>query len=203
MAKETMLAAEERQLFRGCNGELVRNIQSGEGVLAASRVPGILGKGQRCAGNSGAENFAYVIQSAAVGVSSAYSKLFEKIVGAELSLQSVIVGETAIVALQHQAFGAISAAQRRICCLSRTKQHLRSSAARKSSGRGGVAGNNGIAIHRLEEIISVVAHITQFHGGVAGNFTLETEIPAIHFVRAKVGGNSYFSRAEAAWIKDQ
>src|SRR6476646_8160387 len=107
MAKESMLAREERQLFRGCNGELMRNIQPGVRVLTAARVPWILGKGKRIAGDPGTENFAYVIEGTARSVSSAYAKLFEKIVGAEFSLQSVIVGKSAIIAIQHQAFGTV------------------------------------------------------------------------------------------------
>src|SRR6476646_2156346 len=124
MAKDPMLGLEEWKLLCGRDGCQVWEVQSGEGVLAASGVPWILSESQRCTAGSGAENFAHVIKSTAIGVSSAYSKLFEKIVGAELGLQSVIVGETAIVALQHKAFSAAGSAQRGICCLSRAKQHL-------------------------------------------------------------------------------
>src|SRR5579871_867544 len=203
MAKGPMLAGEEGQLFCGCDGELVRNIQAGEGVLAAAGVPWVLGKGKRIAGDSRAEDFAYVIESAAIGVSSAYAELFEKIVGAELGLQSAVIGKAAIVALQHQAFGTIGAAQRGIFRLSGPQQYLRSGAASGSGGRGGIAGNNGIAVYGLEKVISVIAHITQFHGGVAGDFTFQTKIPAVDFVRTKVVGDSYLTRAEAAWIEDQ
>src|SRR5229473_2712737 len=164
MAKESMLALEEGQLFCGRDGELVRNIQAGVGVLAAARVPWVLGKGQRCAAGSGAENFAYVIKSVAISVSSAHTELFKKIVGAELGLQSVVVGEASIVAFQHQAFRTIGTAQRGICCLSWAKQHLRTGTASEPSGRGRVAGHNGIAVHGLEEVISVVAYVTQLHG---------------------------------------
>ena len=79
---------------------------------------GFWAKASVCTGNSGAENFAYVIERTAVGVSSADSQLFEKIVGTELSLQSMVVGEAAVVALQHKAFGTVGTAQSRIDGLS-------------------------------------------------------------------------------------
>src|ERR1700730_878639 len=140
------------------------NIQTGEGVLAASRVPGVLGKGQRRSTGSGAEDFAYVIECTAVGVSSAHAQLFEKIVGAKFSLQSVVIREAAIVALQHQAFRAIGTAQRGISRLSGAKQHLRTGADSQPGRRGRVTGHNGIAIYGLEEVVSVVAYIAQLNG---------------------------------------
>src|SRR5690349_15358055 len=98
-----MLPLEEGHLFSGSDGELVRDIKTGKRILSASRIPRVLGKSQGGAGNAGAEDFAYVIQRAAIGICRAHAQLLEKIAGAELSLQSMVVGETAIVAFQHQA----------------------------------------------------------------------------------------------------
>src|ERR1044071_7356878 len=107
-----MLPLEEGHLFGGSDGELGGDIKPGERVLPASRVPGVRGKSERGADNACPEDFAYVIQRAAIGVGRAHAQLFEKIAGAELSLQSVVVGEAAVVAFQNQAFGAVGAAQR-------------------------------------------------------------------------------------------
>src|SRR5690348_17140837 len=142
-----MLPLEEGHLFGGSDGELVRDIKTGERILAASRVPWVLGESQSGAGNAGAEDFTYVIQRAAIGVCRAHAQLLERIARAELSLQSVVVREAAIVTFQNQAFGAISTAKGGICRLSGTKQDLRAGAAGESRWRGRVACNNGIAVH--------------------------------------------------------
>src|SRR6478609_833425 len=131
-----MLPLEEGHLFSGRDGELVRDIKTGERVLCASGGPRVLGKSQRGAGNAGAEDFTYVIQRAAIGVRRAHTQLLEKIVGTELSLQSVVVGESAVVALQHQAFGAIRAPKGGIGGLSGSEQHLRAGAAGEPRRRG-------------------------------------------------------------------
>src|SRR5262249_38959702 len=101
------------------DGELVRVIQPGERVLTASGVPRVLGKSQGSAAHSGGEDFAHVIERAAVGVRRAQRNLVEQVVGTEFCLQSVVVGEAAVIALQHNAFGAIRTAQRGINGLSR------------------------------------------------------------------------------------
>src|SRR5205814_1879967 len=120
-----MLALEEGQLFGGGNGELVREIQTRIRILATPGVERILSEGQRGATHSGAEDFAHVIERTAVGISSAYAELVEQIIGAEFSLQAVVIGVAAVIALQHDSLGAINPTRRGIRGLSRTKQDLR------------------------------------------------------------------------------
>src|SRR5689334_21955037 len=131
-----MLPLEEWYLFSGRDGELVRDIKTGERIFAASCVPRVLGKSQSGAGNAGAEDFTYVIQRATKGVCRAHAQLLEQIIGTELSLQSVVVGKGAVVTFQHQAFGAVRASQGGIGGLSGAKQDLRAGTASETRGRG-------------------------------------------------------------------
>src|SRR5690242_10997939 len=108
MADQSMLSLEEGQLLSGRDGELVRVVKPGERVFTPAGVPRILGKCQSGAADAGREDFAHVIERAAVGVRRAQGELLEQVVGTEFGLQSVVVGERAVVALQYDAFRAVS-----------------------------------------------------------------------------------------------
>src|SRR5262249_27054927 len=91
----TMLLLEERQLLTEENRELVGNVQSRQPIFS-SLIKRILRKRDGLATGACAEDFADVIQGLAVGVGRANRQLFEHVVGAELGLHRLIIGEATV-----------------------------------------------------------------------------------------------------------
>ena len=96
----------------------MRNIQSGERVLLPGSIERVLSERNSIATASGTEDFAHVIEVAAVGVTRTHCKLFEQVISAEFGLHTVVIGEAAIVAREHNARIAVDTAQCRVKRLS-------------------------------------------------------------------------------------
>src|SRR5215470_4456311 len=163
-------------------------IQTGEGVFArpVDLVRRILRKESAVAAGKRAEDLAHVVQILGVSVGSANGQLLEQVVGAELGLQSVVVGIRCVGTDPSYAAVAVHAPHG-----NRGKRLARRA---RSEAGGNQVGEirlqipyEGIGIQSLEQIATMVADIPRFKRRVLADRALEPKVPGLDLIRAKVG----------------
>src|SRR5713101_4567980 len=112
MADGSMLFLEEWEVLVEQNAPLVRVIQAGERVfaLAVDLIRRVLGEEDGVAAAKGREDFADVVERLAEGIGAAHRQLLEQVVGAELHLGTLVVGEARVAAKADDAEIAVDAA---------------------------------------------------------------------------------------------
>lgn len=111
MPQKAMLLFEERQLLSHQEAEGVRIIQSRVRVLAVLGTDRILRHGYRIAATQAGKDFADVIQRLTVGIGDPQRRLLPQVVGTELGLYGLIIGESTVGARTYNTLAAICASQ--------------------------------------------------------------------------------------------
>src|SRR5258708_3716572 len=99
-------------------------------MLRLGEIQGVLRNGNRVAGSTGAEDRAGVVGGLAPTVTRSHGQLLEQVVGAELQLQTVVVGEAGVGAGAQNACAAIHASH----ITASARSNLLGSGARSESG---------------------------------------------------------------------
>src|SRR5215467_2442186 len=202
MSREAVLLPEEGQLLRNQDGIGVRIVQARERILPSLRAGWVLWEGDGVAGSQtercfGTEDFADVVQSLAIGVTRPQRQLLEDVVGTVFHLHALVVGKALVGARSGKTLTASLTAY--VSWLLARRQHLLRRWARGQPGRNKLrertlqVGDEGIAIHRLEEVHALVAHITGFDGLVFGDLPLHAKTPGVNPLRREVGSDIGFS----------
>src|SRR6266567_7292523 len=171
-----MLLFEERNVLCERHGKGVGNIQAGEGTLFVSGFERVLRRKLRIARGGGSEDLAHVVQVLAECITGPDGQLLEQIVGAELSLQSVVGREPAVVAGTYNTQTASDATHIRGseaewpalggCCASRSwsawRQQGREVLQQAMGGRGTQI---GVPVHCLVQVPAEVSNIARFEHG--------------------------------------
>src|SRR6185312_2149364 len=132
-----------------------------------------------------AEDLAHVVQRLAVRVRRAHAHLLEQVIGAELCLDTVIVGIAGVVAGKNDSFVAIHTAHG-------------ISVIRLRCGAGSEArwyklwelscqvSNEGVGIHGLEQLASVIAHVANFKCRILCEFAFDSQAPTLNLIGSEV-----------------
>src|SRR5690242_9589822 len=107
MSHKTVLFLEERQVLRKRDAQGIGYIQAGKRPLCIACLERVLRCKQRVTRAARSKDFANIVQVLAPGICSLELELFKQVVGAELHLQSMVVGEPAVVARPNHTCTAV------------------------------------------------------------------------------------------------
>src|SRR5712691_191059 len=193
MTRNAMLLSEERQLFSEQKRECLRDIEAGNRVFSSSKRDWVLREGYSVAGRAGAKDFAGVVQGLAPGITGTHGQLLEQVVGPELHLQSIVIRIAAVIAGAYNPCIAVHAAD------GNGVERLGRRAGSEIGGHqiGEVSleiGDEGIAVHRLQQMGGMVAHVAGLEDRVPGELALHSEAPGMNPIWFEIGVNNGLSQ---------
>ncbi len=184
-----MLIAEEGKHLDETERPLLGDVLARQGVLPVQGVEGVLGRPGGIGATERGKDLAGIIGCLAPGIRGAEGQLMPQIVGPQLVLPTIVVGNSGVTHLVKNPLIAILATYR-------IGNHGIGGWAGRYVGRNqigkgrGQSRGVGVGVKGLEKRSGMIADVTRLDHGVAGNLALQPKGPALHVIGAEIGRNS-------------